>query len=55
MGKKLGGVIRIVEEDNPGAMPFAQSNVLSSNAASFDFFRTIKNRYSIVARFEITD
>ena len=55
MGKKLGGVIRIVEEDSQGAMPFAQSNVLSSNAASFDFFRTIKNRYSIVARFEITD
>lgn len=57
MGKKLGGVLRIVEEPNtaPGAMFAAQSNVSASNAASFDGFRTIKRNYSILVRFEITD
>ena len=42
LGKKLGDVIRIVEEGNSNIFPFAQSNVLSSDAASFDNFRTIK-------------
>ncbi len=55
LGKKLGGVIRIVEGHNAGGISFAQSNVLSSNAASFDNFRTIKKNYSVLVRFEITD
>ncbi len=55
LGKKLGDVIRIVEEGNSNAFPFAQSNVLSSDAASFDNFRTIKKSYSMQVRFEIID
>lgn len=58
LGKKLGGVLRIVEGDNTSGFPFAQSNisnVMSSNAASFDSFRTIKKNYSVLVRFEITD
>ena len=55
LGKKLGDVIRIVEKDSENAFPFAQSNVLSSDAASFDSFRTIKKNYSILVRFEIID
>ena len=55
LGKKLGNVIRIVEEGNNNAFPFAQSNVLSSDAASFDNFRTIKKNYSMLVRFEIID
>lgn len=53
LGKKLGDVIRIVEEGNSNIFPFAQSNVLSSDAASFDNFRTIKKNYSMLVRFEI--
>ena len=55
LGKKLGDVIRIVEKDSENAFPFAQSNVLSSDAASFDNFRTIKKNYSMLVRFEIID
>ena len=55
LGKKLGDVIRIVEEGNSNIFPFAQSNVLSSDAASFDNFRTIKKNYSMLVRFEIID
>lgn len=55
LGKKLGDVIRIVEEGSSNAFPFAQSNVLSSDAASFDNFRTIKKNYSMLVRFEIID
>lgn len=55
MGKKLGDVTRIVEEGLPGGNVFAQSNVLASNAASFDGFRTIKKKYSMLVRFEIVD
>ena len=55
LGKRLGGVIRIVEQESGNAFPFAQSNVLSSGAASFDNFRTIKKNYSMQVRFEITD
>ena len=55
LGKKLGDVIRIVENDSENAFPFAQSNVLSSDAASFDSFRTIKKNYSMLVRFEIID
>ena len=55
LGKKLGDVIRIVEKDSGNAFPFAQSNVLSSDATSFDNFRTIKKNYSILVRFEIID
>lgn len=55
LGKKLGPVIRIVEEEAGGSLPFSQSNVLSSNAVSFDSFRTIKKKYSMLVRFEIAD
>ena len=55
LGKKLGDVIRIVEKDSENAFPFAQSNVLSSDAASFDRFRTIKKNYSMLVRVEIID
>ncbi len=55
LGKKLGDVIRIVEEGNSNIFPFAQSNVLSSDAASFDNFRTIKKNYSMLVSFEIID
>lgn len=55
LGKKAGNVIRIVEEGGSSAYPFAQSNVISSNAASFDGFRTIRKSYSVLVRFDITD
>ena len=55
LGKRLGDVIRIVEKDSGNAFPLAQSNVLSSDAASFDNFRTIKKNYSMLVRFEIID
>lgn len=57
LGKKLGEVIRIVEDGNAGMSSFfsAQSNVRASDAASFDGFRTIKKYYSMQVRFEITD
>ena len=55
LDKKLGDVIRIVEEGNGNNFPFAQSNVLSSDAASFDSFRTIKKNYSMLVRFEIIE
>lgn len=54
-GKRLGEVIRIVEKDSGNVSPFAQSNVMSSDAASFDNFRTIKKNYSMLVRFEIID
>lgn len=55
LGKRLGGVIRIVEKDGGNASPFVQSNVMSSDAASFDSFSTIKKNYSMLVRFEIID
>lgn len=57
LGKKLGEVIRIVEDGNAGMSSFfsAQSNVCASDAVSFDGFRTIKKYYSMQVRFEITD
>lgn len=57
LGKKLGAVIRIVEDGNIGMSSFfsAQSNVRASDAVSFDGFRTIKKYYSMQVRFEITD
>ena len=55
LGKKLGPVIRIVEDEAGGSLPFSQSNVLSSNVVSFDNFRTIKKKYSMLVRFEIAD
>lgn len=54
MGKRLGSVTRIVEGDN-NRISFAQSNVMSSDAASFDKFRTIRKTYSMLVRFEISD
>ena len=55
LDRNLGDVIRIVEKDSGNDFLFRQSNVLSSDAASFDNFRTIKKNYSILVRFEITD
>ncbi len=55
LGKRLGEVIRIVEKDSGYVSPFAQSNVMSSDATSFDNFRTIKKNYSMLVRFEIID
>lgn len=49
LGKKLGDVVRIVEDGNAGMSSLfsAQSNVRASDAASFDGFRTIKKHYSM--------
>ena len=57
LGKKLGPVIRIVEDGNMGMGPLfsAQSNVRASDAASFDEFRTIQKSYSVLVRFAIID
>lgn len=57
LGKKLGRVMRIIEEDNLGTPAFfnAQSNVCSSDADAFDGFRTIKRRYAMRVRFEIAE
>ncbi len=57
LGKKLGGVERIIEGEGGGVPPFfaAQSNVSSSDAASYEGFRTIKNHYSVSVRFGILD
>lgn len=57
VGKKLGPVIRIVEDGNMGmgSLFSAQSNVRASDAALFDEFRTIKKSYSVLVRFAITD
>lgn len=55
LGKKLGSVVRIVEEGGTNGTPFMQSNVHSSDIYSFDGFRTIKRNYSILVRFEIAD
>lgn len=58
MGKKLGDVLRIVEEPEDRFSPWgvvAQSNVSTSQAESFDAFRTIQLRYSMRVRFAIAD
>lgn len=57
LGKKLGPVIRIVEDGNNGLSSLfsAQSNVSTSEVSSFDSFRTIKKNYSMLVRFEIVD
>lgn len=57
LGKKLGDVIRIVEENNGGISPHA--NAMYSNSAitmdSLDRFRKIKRSYSMLVRFAIID
>ncbi len=55
LGKRLGDVIRIEEKESGNALLFSQSNVMSSDAAAFDDFRTIKKHYSILVRFKIID
>lgn len=55
LGKKLGGVLRIVEEGSGNSFSLSQSNVMSSDAASFESFRTIKKKYSMLVRFAIAD
>lgn len=55
LGKKLGDVIRIEEKDGYAGLAATQSNVLRSDASSFDSFRTIKKRYAMLVRFELAD
>lgn len=56
LGKKLGSVIRIVEEGNTGGgLPLMKNVALDAAGAPFDGFRTIKKNYSMLVRFEITD
>lgn len=56
LGKKLGNVIRIVEEGNTGVeLPLMKNVAFDATGASFDGFRTIKKNYSMLVRFEITD
>lgn len=55
LGKKLGGVLRIVEEGSGNSFSLSQSNVMSSDAASFESFRIIKKKYSMLVRFAIAD
>ena len=55
LGKKLGDVISIEEKGSGDVYPVAQSNVMSSNAGSFEAYPTIKKSYSMLVRFEIVD
>lgn len=57
VGKKLGDVIRIVESEAFNILPYSgiQSKIRSSDAESFDCFRTIKKSYSMLVRFKIVD
>lgn len=55
LGKKLGDVISIVEENQPNRYVTPQSNIVVSDARSFENYRTIRKSYSIKARFEISD
>ena len=55
LGKHLGDVLIIEELGGNSVMPFAQSNVVAVDAASFDSFRTIKRSYQMRVRFEIVD
>lgn len=58
LGKRLGSVLRIVEQQGVSdryGLSAAQSNVHASYTTSFDEFRTIKMRYTVLARFEIVD
>ena len=55
LGKQLSDIIRIVEpqESINYYTLSAQSNIISSQAQSFDSFCTIKLRYSMIVRFDI--
>lgn len=57
LGKKLGPVIRIIENPHPHAGMFGslQSNVMSLNAGGYDNLRIIQLNYSMTVRFEIKD
>ena len=55
LGKKLGDVISIEEKGSGDVYHVAQSNVMSSNAGSFEAYPTIKKSYSMLVRFEIVD
>ena len=55
LGKKLGDVISIEEKGSGDVYPVVQSNVMSSNASSFEAYPTIKKSYSMLVRFEIVD
>lgn len=55
LGKKLGDVINIEEKGSGDVYPVVQSNVMSSNAGSFEAYPTIKKSYSMLVRFEIVD
>lgn len=49
LGKKLGAVIRIVEDSNAGISSLfsAQNNVRVSDVVSFDNFCVVKKHYSM--------
>lgn len=55
LGKQLSDIIRIVEpqESINYYTLSAQSNIISSQAQSFDSFCTIKLHYSMIVRFDI--
>ena len=50
-------MLRIVEGASPAAPAAAalQSNVMLSQAASFDEFRVLRKTYTMLVRFEIVD
>lgn len=55
LGKKLGDVVRIVEDGGAGTIvPHSlQTNAFLSDAQSFTEFRTIKKIYTVLVRFKI--
>lgn len=55
LDEKVGKVLRIVEQENGIGRQLPQSNVISSDAGSYESFRTIKRKYSMMVRFEIID
>ena len=57
LGKKLGGVLRIVEpqEGSRGYAPYAQSNVQYSQDALSEGFRNIRLHFSMNVRYELVD
>lgn len=57
VGKKLGGVLMIVEEGpaSSSGMYVLRSNAKASDTYEFDGFRTIRKLYSFTVRFEIAD
>ena len=55
LGKKLGDVFSLEENGSGDVYPVAQSNVMSSNASSYEAYPTIKKSYSMLVRYEIVE